>query len=61
LTPNGIEEKARITARFLKRKVSEYKRLRVEIEQLRQEVRKNGVETTPAAPEDEKPHGKQAQ
>jgi EPS-associated MarR family transcriptional regulator len=38
LTPAGILEKANLTARFLKRKVSEYEALNKEIEQLRQEL-----------------------
>ena len=38
LTPKGIEEKARVTARFFKRKVDEYELLKKEIEQLRREV-----------------------
>ena len=38
LTPRGIEEKARITVRFLKRKMDEYEVLKQEIEQLRREV-----------------------
>ncbi len=38
LTPKGIEEKAQLTGRFLKRKMSEYEMLRQEIEQLKSEV-----------------------
>lgn len=38
LTPQGLEEKARITVSFLKRKVLEYAELQTEIETLRQEV-----------------------
>jgi EPS-associated MarR family transcriptional regulator len=38
LTPSGIDAKARITARFLKRKVAEYEALRQEIERLQAEV-----------------------
>jgi len=38
LTPKGIEEKAQLTGRFLKRKMSEYELLRQEIEQLKREV-----------------------
>jgi EPS-associated MarR family transcriptional regulator len=38
LTPNGLSEKAKITARFLKRKVREYDQLKREIEELRQET-----------------------
>lgn len=36
LTPEGIEAKARLTARFLQRKMAEYDRLGKEIEELRQ-------------------------
>jgi len=38
LTPKGIEEKARVTYRFLKQKQREYEELKQEIERLRQEV-----------------------
>lgn len=38
LTPRGIEEKAKITYRFLKRKVAEYKKLEEEIRHLEREV-----------------------
>ena len=38
LTPSGIAAKARITQRFLKRKLEEHEQLIKEIEQLRQEV-----------------------
>ena len=38
LTPSGIAAKARITRRFLARKVEEYERLQEEIQQLRAEV-----------------------
>ena len=34
LTPKGIEEKSRITLRFLKRKKAEYESLKTEIDQL---------------------------
>jgi len=40
LTPKGAQEKARVTARFLKRKVSEYQELKEEIRRLKQEVSK---------------------
>lgn len=42
LTPKGIDEKTRITARFLKRKLDEYESLKREIEILRQEVQSLG-------------------
>jgi EPS-associated MarR family transcriptional regulator len=38
LTPSGIEEKAKITYRFLKRKMAEYEKLEEEIQQLKKEV-----------------------
>jgi EPS-associated MarR family transcriptional regulator len=38
LTPAGIAEKANLTARFLKRKVSEYEALNQEIQQLKREL-----------------------
>lgn len=38
LTPHGIEEKARTTFFFLKRKLEEYERLEMEIGELRREV-----------------------
>jgi MarR family transcriptional regulator, temperature-dependent positive regulator of motility len=38
LTPSGIDAKARITARFLKRKIAEYEALKAEIAQLQAEV-----------------------
>ena len=38
LTPEGMTEKAKITARFLKRKMAEYEQLQVEIEQLKAEM-----------------------
>jgi len=40
LTPKGAQEKARVTARFLKRKVAEYQELKGEIRRLKQEVSK---------------------
>ena len=41
LTPRGIEEKAQITLRFLKRKMGEYEQLKNEIAELEREVRKS--------------------
>jgi EPS-associated MarR family transcriptional regulator len=38
LTPRGIEEKTRVTVRFLQRKVAEYEELRTQIEQIRVEA-----------------------
>jgi EPS-associated MarR family transcriptional regulator len=43
LTPRGIEEKARVTMRFLQRKLEEYQALQAEIEQIRSDVRANGA------------------
>ena len=38
LTPKGVNEKARVTARFLKLKIRQYENLKTQIEQLQQEV-----------------------
>ncbi len=38
LTPQGLAEKMALTSRFLKRKMEEYKALKVEIEALKVEV-----------------------
>jgi len=43
LTPKGIEEKARITYRFLRRKLTEYDELEQEIIRLKQEVSETQV------------------
>ena len=43
LTPRGVEEKARITVRFLKMKVVEYERLKNEIAELRLEAEQKGL------------------
>jgi EPS-associated MarR family transcriptional regulator len=43
LTPRGIEEKARVTMRFLQRKLQEYEALQAEIEQIRSDVRDSGA------------------
>ena len=37
LTPQGIEEKARLTASFLKRKIAEHEQICKEIEQLKRD------------------------
>jgi EPS-associated MarR family transcriptional regulator len=42
LTRRGLREKARLTVRFLAVKMDEYERLRVEIEQIRDEARRVG-------------------
>lgn len=39
LTPAGAEEKARVTVRFLKRKMREYEQLEQEIAELQNEMR----------------------
>jgi len=41
LTPKGIDEKARVTLSFLKRKMREYEEIQEEIERLRKEVRES--------------------
>ena len=41
LTPKGLREKAKITARFLRRKLSEYEMLKNEIEQIQQKASEN--------------------
>jgi EPS-associated MarR family transcriptional regulator len=38
LTPKGIEEKASLTANFLKRKIVEHEKITQEIEQLKQDA-----------------------
>lgn len=38
LTPKGMEDKAKVTARFLNRKLAEYEALQAEIELLRKEI-----------------------
>ncbi len=38
ITPDGLEAKERITARFLQYKLTEYEALQEEIEELRQEI-----------------------
>lgn len=38
LTPQGIEEKAEVTYRFLQRKIKEYENIKVEIESLQNET-----------------------
>jgi DNA-binding PadR family transcriptional regulator len=38
LTPHGIEEKSKVTARFLQRRMAEFDAIKQQIEELRQEV-----------------------
>jgi EPS-associated MarR family transcriptional regulator len=40
LTPSGMQDKARVTARFLRWKLREYETLRAEIERIRVEARR---------------------
>lgn len=53
LTPTGMEEKARVTLRFLASRIKEYEALHREIAELRQEVTANpatqGVESADVA------------
>nr|WP_205596568.1 MarR family EPS-associated transcriptional regulator [Wenzhouxiangella sp. XN201] len=49
LTPAGLSEKARITNRFLKRKIKEHQALAEEIERLRNELSGTGDENTRTA------------
>ncbi len=37
LTPSGVEEKAKVTTRFLKRKIAEYELLKTEIAELQKD------------------------
>jgi EPS-associated MarR family transcriptional regulator len=37
LTPQGIEEKTKLTASFLKRKIAEHEQITIEIEQLKRD------------------------
>jgi EPS-associated MarR family transcriptional regulator len=43
LTPRGIEEKARMTVRFLKYKMKEYEQLREEIIELKREAKQKNL------------------
>lgn len=40
LTPQGIEDKAAVTMRFLKRKMQEYEVIKTELEQLQSDMKK---------------------
>ena len=42
LTPRGLEQKARITARFLKRKLAEYEEIKSQIKEIASEAEKDG-------------------
>lgn len=43
LTPKGAREKVRTTTGFLQRKLAEYEAIQKEIEELRREVREDGI------------------
>ena len=43
LTPSGVDQKARMTVQFLKYKVQEYERLRMEIAELQLEAEEKGL------------------
>jgi EPS-associated MarR family transcriptional regulator len=43
LTPTGVEEKAKITLRFLKNKMQEYESLKLEINLLNQEIKAENI------------------
>lgn len=43
LTPHGVDEKARITVRFLRCKVQEFERLSAEIDELKREAEQKGL------------------
>jgi len=43
LTPKGLEEKVKVTIRFLRRKIAEYNSLSAEIERLNLEVAQSGA------------------
>ena len=43
LTPQGVEQKARMTVEFLQIKVQEYERLRAEIEELQRDATRKGL------------------
>lgn len=47
LTPKGMETKAKISVRFLQRKIEEYEALKQEIEQLKTELGSNQTEKHP--------------
>ena len=44
LTPKGLEEKGRLTLRFLKRKLSEYEEIKKQIWELHYEVKEDGID-----------------
>ena len=44
LTPKGLDEKGRLTLRFLKRKLSEYEEIKKQIRELHYEVQEDGLD-----------------
>ena len=48
LTPTGVEEKAKLTLDFLKRKIVEYGEIKQQIQDLAEEMEKEGVVDLPA-------------
>ncbi len=44
LTPKGLEEKGKLTARFLKRKLAEYKEIKKQILELHNEVQQESLD-----------------
>jgi len=44
LTPKGLEEKGKLTVRFLKRKVSEYEEIKMQISEIYQEVKHEALD-----------------
>ena len=44
LTPKGLEEKGKLTVRFLKRKLAEYEEIKKQVEDLHKEVQQEGLE-----------------
>lgn len=54
LTPTGLSEKAKITARYLKHKVHEYETLKNEIDKLLQEVSGSSEESQGQLPDVDK-------
>ena len=48
LTPAGITEKAKLTGRFLQRKVAEYEQLKAEIESLKKSLKAENSDAVPA-------------
>jgi EPS-associated MarR family transcriptional regulator len=59
LTPKGIEEKARVTVRFLKYKINEYEILKHEISMMQQEIDSQAVSGEPEPSMDAEEGGQQ--